>query len=30
MQGLRDAVAETRLTAFAADFLSRYRRLKAA
>ena len=26
MQGLRGAIAETRLTAFAADFLSRYRR----
>ena len=25
MQGLRDAIAETRLTAFASDFLSRYR-----
>ena len=28
MQGLRDAIAETRLTAFAAVFLSRYRRLR--
>jgi len=26
MQGLRDAIAETRLTSFAADFLARYRR----
>ena len=26
MQGLRDAIAEARLTAFASDFLSRYRR----
>ncbi len=26
MQGLRDAIAETRLDAFASDFLSRYRR----
>ena len=28
MQGLRDAITETRLTAFAAVFLSRYRRLR--